>query len=218
MNFCTSCGKQLETGTQFCTSCGQHIETPSSSASSIPNSVQATARAAAPAQAPEYTTAPQWDDPVAKEVGGTPTALIAIGIVLVILIGIGVGVTLYMRNQVKNKASAVQTRVEQANGGSIGSDKSSSTDAYLRSLNLGAYPGSTPATISTDTTEDVISAFQTRDTPQQVIGYYKVRFPVADTIGAPGQSELRAALPSGHIIVRATQQGSGSLVYIIREP
>jgi hypothetical protein len=115
-----------------------------------------------------------------------------------------------MRSQPANQAGAASSNAAST---------PSEGDAYLRSLNLGSYPGSTPAAITTDTTENVVSAFQTRDTPQQVIGYYKVRFPVADTIGDSSKSELRAAFPGGaHVVIRAMQQPNGSLVYIIRQP
>ena len=68
-----------------------------------------------------------------------------------------------------------------------------------------------------DTGENVIAAFQTKDTPQQVVGYYKVRFPISEVSSNDGQMELRAALPSaGRVIVRATPQDRGTLVHIIR--
>jgi len=85
-------------------------------------------------------------------------------------------------------------------------------------LNLGAYPGSTAVAVTDESAGEVIAAFQTRDTPQQVIGYYKIRFPVANTSDEEGKSELRAALPNGQqILIQASVQANGTEVHIIRE-
>jgi hypothetical protein len=92
-------------------------------------------------------------------------------------------------------------------------------DAYLQSLNLAAYPGATPVAVASAPGLDVVAAFHTRDTANQVIGFYKVRFPIADITSEEGKSELRAALPNaGHVRIRAESQGSGTDVWIISEP
>ena len=204
MSFCTSCGRALEVGARFCTSCGNPVQSTSVSSANPPVVV-------APAPTPELVSVPPLADvPFSTERNRPSMPLIVVGIVLVILIGLAVGSTLYMRKE--PASNAAPKSVDNASN-------SPDADDYLRNLNLASYPGSTPAAITTDSTENVITAFQTRDTPQQVIGYYKVRFPVADTIGDAEKSELRAALPNGaHVVIRAMQQASGSLVYIIRQP
>jgi hypothetical protein len=95
----------------------------------------------------------------------------------------------------------------------------SPADAYIQSLNLAAYPGATPVAVAGAPGQDVVAAFHTRDTADQVIEFYKVRFPIADSTREEGKSELRAALPSGgHVRIRADAQGNGTDVWIVSEP
>ncbi len=85
-------------------------------------------------------------------------------------------------------------------------------------MNLGNYPGATPAAIATLTGETVVAGFLTRDTPQQVIGFYKIRFPVSTTAETDSKSELSATLPGGQRVrVQAQSQGSNTQVMILQE-
>jgi len=212
MNYCTGCGKPLDPGAKFCSTCGASVPlagtgTPLSD-DSVPVAGGApTAAAFAPAVSSE---APMTPDYVGNPSQGSSSALIVVGIILVLLIGIGIGAIIYFRSQ------SAKPESQKIAGGDHSPDVAG--DTYLQSLNLASYPGSTAAAVANDTGENVIAAFRTRDTPQQVIGYYKIRFPVADVVGQEGQSELRAALPDGeHVVIRAIQGQNGTSVLIIRK-
>ncbi len=159
--------------------------------------------AAAPAPAPQATSLPEPPNfgPPLRSASRLPVFVVTIVVVV-----LGVAGTIYLLGN-------IHSGNRDAGSGSVASP----ADALIRSLNLPQYPGSKPAIVSSNSTEEIIAAFQTRDTPQQVMGFYKIRFPVADTLGQQGQSELRATLATGeHIVVRAASQSEGTLVTIIR--
>ncbi len=85
-------------------------------------------------------------------------------------------------------------------------------------MNLGSYPGATPVAMATLTGETVVASFLTRDTPQQVMQYYKIRFPVSTTSESAGKAELSAALPDGvQIRIQAQFQGANTQVMVLQE-
>lgn len=212
MNFCTNCGKPLNEGAAFCT-CGSPVSiAPPTTAAPAPVPaavITAPETSAATAPAPEVP-APNFSLPQRSSNLGT------VLIVMAIVIVIGVCGTLFVLGRIHKGRETAATPAASSGANNSGS---SDADAYLRSLHLGSYPGATAAAVTSDTGEDVIAAFQTKDTPQQVVGYYKVRFPISELTSSDGQMELRAALPnSGSVVVRATAQNSGTLVNIIHAP
>jgi zinc ribbon protein len=87
----------------------------------------------------------------------------------------------------------------------------------IRVMNLGNYPGATPVAIATLTGETVVAGFLTRDTPQQVMQFYKVRFPVSTTTESEGKADLNAILPDGaHLRIHAEPQGPNTQVMILQ--
>lgn len=223
MSFCTGCGKPLDEQARFCTNCGTPATVVSSpiaqtSTSASPPAAPVRAREPVAAAAPE----PQLLMP---ESGSESRVLVIVGILLFVLIVAGVGTIFYMRHQPDEKAvsKGTTTGVESgtAEAGTSGTSPNPSAgqpDPYIRNLNLGAYPGSIAIAVTDESAGEVIAAFRTRDTPQQVIGYYKIRFPVATARDEEGKSELRAALPNGkQILIQAAVQANGTEVQIIRE-
>ncbi len=85
-------------------------------------------------------------------------------------------------------------------------------------MNLGNYPGATPVAIATLTGETVVAGFLTRDTPHQVVQFYKIRFPVSTTTENEGKGELSATLPGGERIrIQAEPQGTNTQVMVLQE-
>jgi len=88
----------------------------------------------------------------------------------------------------------------------------------VRAMNLGNYPAATPVAIATFTGETVVAGFLTRDTPQQVMQFYKIRFPSSTTNESERKAELFATLPGGERIrIQAQPQGSSTQVMILQE-
>lgn len=88
----------------------------------------------------------------------------------------------------------------------------------IRAMSLGNYPGATPVAIATLTGETVVAGFLTRDTPQQVMQYYRVRFPASTTAESQGRTELSATLPGGERIrIQAQSQGTNTQVMVLQE-
>lgn len=88
----------------------------------------------------------------------------------------------------------------------------------LRAMNLGNYPGAMPVGIATLTGETVVAGFLTRDTPHQVVQFYKIRFPVSTTAESEGKAELSATLPGGQRIrIQAVPQGTNTQVMVLQE-
>jgi hypothetical protein len=85
-------------------------------------------------------------------------------------------------------------------------------------MNLGNYPAATPVAIATLTGETVVAGFLTRDTPQQVVQFYKVRFPASTSSETEGTAELSAILPGGERIrIQAVPQGTNTQVMVLQE-
>jgi hypothetical protein len=88
----------------------------------------------------------------------------------------------------------------------------------IRAMNLGNYPGATPVGIATLTGETVVAGFLTRDTPHQVVQFYKIRFPVSTITESEGKAELSATLPDGERMrVQAVLQGTNTQVMVLQE-
>lgn len=88
----------------------------------------------------------------------------------------------------------------------------------IRAMNLGNYPGASPVGIATLTGETVVAGFLTRDTPRQVVQFYKIRFPVSTTTESEGGAELSATLPGGERIrIQAVPQGTNTQVMVLQE-
>lgn len=204
MGYCTNCGNALGPAAKFCTSCG----TPAAVAETTPSQTTQpiagvnAAAAASPATTPIETSYPGPVD-FPSQASGRGKLVFVLGI---IALAVAAGAFFYFHVSAKPGT--------QAPGVAL-----SPVDAYIQSLNLAAYPGSTPVAVASAPGQDVVAAFHTRDSADQVIGFYKVRFPMADISSEEGKSELRAALPNGgHMRIRAESQGSGTDVWIISEP
>jgi hypothetical protein len=232
MAFCTSCGKPLENRARFCANCGMAVAASAAMAATLPeaSSVPAgalTAAAASPAQspvAPAEAAAQGTETPAVPALAELPLApepaispfLVIICIILVLLIGAGIAATLYLRNQSKPNSEA-QAGLK-APGAPPAASRSPVIPDSIRALNLGNYPGATPVAITTLSGDTVVAGFLTKDRPEQVIQFYKIRFPVSSATSTEGKAQLSARLPAGERIrIDAQPQGASTQVMIVQE-
>lgn len=198
-----------------------------------------------PAEVPLSTTYPDFS--TSPQASTSPTFIIVCVVLLLLIVG-GVAGTIYLQRQGKTKAvAAQQTPAESsplpetnspatstpqqvssvASSTSAGSGSTSTASApppvapvadSVRAMNLGNYPGANPVAIATLTGETVVAGFLTRDTPQQVMQFYKIRFPSSTTNEIEGKAELFATLPGGERIrIQAQPQGSNTQVMVLQE-
>ncbi len=89
-------------------------------------------------------------------------------------------------------------------------------DNYVRSLNLGNYPNATPVAIATLSGEKVISGFLTKDRPEQVMQFYKIRFPVSEVSTNGPNALMTATLANGQVVrIYAEPQGASTQVRVV---
>lgn len=212
MTFCTGCGKSLEDGVRFCTNCGIRVKAEGSATAPPTSTAIPAAVAAAPAVEPTQpqlspTPSPDYSTPVAASSPNSAFVVI-ICVILLVLIGGAVSAAMYIRNQRAPKAAAEREEAGQ---------QLSSEDSYLKALNLGSYPGATPVAIVTLNGETVVAGFVTRDRPEQVMQYYKVRFPISELTTDTAGAHLSATLPNQQRIrIDASPQGTATQVKIVR--
>ncbi len=207
MGYCTGCGKPLNEAAKFCTNCGIRVPEAPVAVAPVPESVAsaapATAVAAAPAPEPAAVTAL----PQEGQSHGSSAFVVIICAILIILIGAGIAATIYLHNQRKPKEEA-----QQAASQTVSTD-----DSFIRALNLQNYPGATPVAIAVLNGDTVIAGFVTKDRPDQVMQFYKVRFPVSDVTVDTAGSHLAANLANGQRIrIDAEPQGASTQVKIVR--
>jgi Flp pilus assembly protein TadG len=160
-----------------------------------------------PVAAPVAPVTPVYE--TAAPTSNSSAFIVIICIILLILIGGTVAASLYVHNQRKPKEAAAES-------GSA-AQQAAPDDTYIRALNLGNYPAATPVAIVTLNGETVVAGFVTRDRPDQVMQFYKVRFPIAEVTVDNLGSHLSAALPNDQRIrIDAEPQGSSTQVKIIR--
>lgn len=183
----------------FCAKCGHTLEQSASFCTSCGAAAQSTSpvtqsgAAVQSAPAPEYTNYPPQ--------GGKSSLLAVVVVGLVILISAAIAGAWYFRThtgQAKVAANAA--------------------DRFEGDLNLGSYPGAISIRVANPEGENILSSFLTHDTPDQVIGYYKVRFPVSETTRTENSAELSAVLAGGsNIRISAQSVSNGTEVKIVRE-
>ena len=220
MALCSVCGTTLEADARFCTKCGTPVQAAATAtlseptvSSNAPGTAAGTAVAqtasapepALPVESPATYTFPDSDITAPKSSLSQYFVVICIGLIL--LIGAGVSAILYLRNQ-----SAAKVESQPATS----TVPVTATGDYLHSLNLGNYPGATPVAIATLNGETVIAGFLTRDKPEQVVQFYRVRFPISEITLAGATSHLSATLPDGQRIrIDAEPQGANTQVKIV---
>jgi hypothetical protein len=210
MSTCSGCGKSLEDGVRFCTNCGIRVQPGAASpATSVDASGNSSVAASAPARiAPEPQPVPIVPVSDMAPAPRVSPFVIIVCVVLVLLIGFAVLSALYLHSQSGPKVAAQKSEA---------SAQSVAQDDYIHNLNLGSYPAATPVAIVTLNGESVVAGFVTRDRPDQVMQYYKVRFPIAEVSSENGTSHLAATLPNDQKIrIDAQPQGANTQVKIVR--
>ena len=222
MALCTVCGTTLEADARFCTKCGTSVQPAPTPAAILaePSVSSATPGAATGTAVAPKASAPSPEPPVESPAtysfpSSDPTApksslsqyFVVICIGLILLIGAGISAILYLRTQ------SPATPGSQA---PVWTEPASATGDYLYSLNLGNYPGATPVAVVNLNGETVVAGFVTRDKPEQVVQFYKVRFPISEVTAEGATSHLTATLPNGQRIrIDAEPQGANTQVKIV---
>ncbi len=235
MAFCTACGKSLQEGARFCTSCGAPVQSIPAPTIAVADSASVPAAVAPAIVSPEPRAAVVESTPISEAVPVVPATelpmapastispfFVIVCIILVLLIGGGIAGTVYIRSQSKPKSEAQAAEKAQATQPiertQPAAAQSPAVADSIRALNLGNYPGATPVAMGTLSGDTVIAGFLTHDTPEQVMQFYKIRFPVATSSVAEGKAQLSATLPAGERIrVDAQPQGGSTQVMIVQE-
>jgi hypothetical protein len=168
MAFCTSCGANLEPTTRFCTKCG----TANPSVAAMP----ATGAQARPAQPGAATPAPQATSSSALKI-----ILIVFAVIVVLgvisVVGMLIAARMFIhRTRVEQRGN--HARVETPFG-----TVESSADAGDIAKNLGVdvYPGAKGlpggSAVSFGNFKSATAEFETDDSPDKVVEFYKSRFP-----------------------------------------
>ncbi len=209
MKFCTHCGAVVDAENRFCTSCGARVEPLSgeapaplqASAAAAQSAVAAQpAIAAQPALAPAEVadTAPPEPVEVTTRSGPSLAMILAMAVLAVAIIGVG-----YLMLSGRSHRSAPAPIIDGTQG----------TPAP-QSYGLEKYPGARPIAVYGNAGENVIAAFETIDTPEQVIGYYRVRFPVAQVTSTDDAWVLAADMGGRQVQIHAHALAHGSRVQI----
>jgi len=188
MGFCTQCGSSFEAGAQFCTRCGAR-------------SVGAVASEVASAGA-GTAVQPALEPVMPLPLKGAPNSNKPMIIAVIVVLLVAGGAAYYFFSQPKSSVPAPIVN---------GSQSSSTT---LETYGLQNYPGARPTPVFGDGAGRVIAAFETSDSPEQVMGFYRVRFPVSEVISAETGLVLTADMNGSGIEVRAEPMAHGSRVQI----
>lgn len=189
MGFCTQCGSSFESGAQFCTRCGAR------SVGAVPSEVASSGAGTAVQPALE----PVMPLPLA---GAHPNSNKPMIIAVIFVLLVAGGAAYYFFSQPKSSAPAPIV------------DGPQSSSAALETYGLQNYPGARPTPVFGEASGRVIAAFETSDSPEQVMGYYRVRFPVSEVISTETGLVLTADMNGSGIEVRAEPMAQGSRVQI----
>jgi hypothetical protein len=160
---------------------------------------------------------PETELPIAPQPSISPFFVI-ICVILVMLIGAGIAGTVYLQKQRAPKAKAEQSQIPAQPASVPAPAAPPAIPDSVRVLNLGNYPGATPVAIATLTGETVIAGFLTHDTPQQVIQFYKIHFPISSQQESEGKAQLSATLPENQRVrIEAQPQTPNTQVIIFLE-
>ena len=204
MRVCTTCGSEQEPGTKFCTTCGTRVSAGESAGSG--SAVQTAPEApSVPAAAPalnasqSYPESPYPPDSPKQHKGSLGKGIAIVAVVAII----GCAIAYYFLAPQKSHRPAPIIDGLQAN-----------TVPAAQTFGLEKYPGARPVSASSSDNEQVLAAFETNDTPAQVIGYYRVRFPVAQLTVDPTHSTLSADMNGRQVLITADALVHGSRVRI----
>ena len=162
MAFCNKCGAELDTGSAFCRQCGSRVVA---------------------AAAVGVTPAPPSAPPPQRRRGMGVGAKIAIGVaaaigaLLVVAAVFGIFVASHVKKvQLANGQTLVETPFGSAKSGQP-------SNITARQLGIPVYPGAHPQSSvvgSFGNFQGAVLRFRTRDTPAQVLDFYRRKFPAAD--------------------------------------
>jgi hypothetical protein len=206
MGACANCGSFQEPGVKFCTSCGTRasVGESASNGTAVQAAPELRPAATALAETPQageipssYPESPFYPESKSGSGGlGRGIAIVAV----VVIVGCALGYYFLAPQKPKGPAPIIDGRQNVA--------------TTVQTFGLEKYPGARPVAASSSDTEQVAVAFETNDTPQQVIGYYRVRFPVAQVTTDPTHSTLSAEMNGNQVLITADALVRGSRVRI----
>jgi hypothetical protein len=186
MTSCTQCGAELDNANQFCTQCGARRATVQSSG---------TATAVQPAPAAPVADTAIADLQFAERSGVRPMVWLVVLIAIVAAVG-----AFFFAERTKSSGPAPIIDGRAA--------------ASSETFGLDRYPGAHPVSAQISTSDAVLASFETSDSPDQVIGYYRVRFPINQVASTASGEMLRADLNGRQVTVLADALVHGSRVLI----
>jgi hypothetical protein len=207
MGFCTTCGGALDPGAKFCTNCGMKAYGgESAGGGSAVQAAPETPRVAEVAQLAPVISAPQsypespfYPDAPKQSSGGLGKGITVIAVIVIV----GCAIAYYFLSPRKPHGPAP-----------IIDGTQTSAVFAVQTFGLERYPGARPVSANSSDAEQVLAAFETNDTPAQVIGYYRVRFPVAQLTIDPTHPTLSADMNDRQVLITADALVHGSRVRI----
>lgn len=198
MSFCGKCGSSLEPGAHFCGTCGSQLAPVQSNGSGTAVQV------AVAEPEPTPSSVPFEHYPVATSTPGSGVKPFFIVVATVILLGAAVAYMLLRPSRPKGPAPIIDgLAVSSANVSTYGLEK---------------YPGARSVPVYGGSAEPVVASFESNDSPSQVMGYYRVRFPVSEVSYDPTGATLYADMNNQRVVVHAEPLVHGSRVRITITP
>jgi len=203
MSFCTGCGNNVDPASKFCDKCGKPMST-------MPATGGASA-AAAPARAQAAPQQPQ------KSGGALKVVLIIFGIlVLLFVIGIAgiVGFGYYVAKQARvHQTSDGGTKIETPFGNIEAEDPAKTAEK----MGIDVYPGAESVkngagSVSFGEFSAGSAQFETTDSVEQVVDFYKQQYPKAIHTESNGNHSFSVNSKDKVVVISLTPQGSKTAI------
>jgi len=201
-NFCTQCGTTLDSGARFCTRCGATVAAPSPAAG---------APAAPPSPATPATGAPVVAAAAPKSSSAVKVILIVVGV----FVGLGILAGAAVMFGIWGLSRAVQVDPSGENvriATPMGEMTMGNTEVTEAELGIPIYPGAEgeQGSFRIGTAEGTMGTFvfQTTDSPEQVLEFYRGQF---------GETVDVVSTPQGGIITSTPSDREGYMISVGRD-
>ena len=203
MAFCTACGAAITNSSKFCTGCGAPVPE---------------AAVAANTSSP---VAPAYAAPPPQQGSGVKVLLTILAVIVGLCIIGGATATFFAWKFAKS------VKVQESTGGAttvktpFGTITADDPVATARELGIDVYPGATPlkgaATVNFAGLKVASARFETGDTPDTVLEFYKKRYPNASLRVVNEQNRtLTFGGSNGMLAVHVRNRGDGTLIEMSR--
>ncbi|MBI2682199.1 MAG: zinc-ribbon domain-containing protein [Acidobacteriales bacterium] len=191
MSFCTSCGAQADPSAAFCPKCGAGL-------------------------APVPPPIPAPGSTVQRPSSGLKILLMVLGGIFLLVVLIIGGAVFFVkktidRSSMETSDDGKQVKVETPFG-SIETTKD--TEKILEKMGVEAYPGAEPAehgasSMTMNNVEVMNAMFDTEDTADQVLAFYRGKFPSAEVFDTPENKTLMEGDKSKSSLLIAIHEADG---------